>query len=115
MTARRAIQAKQETFTRDGVVLRKHGVGIEIKHPHFRIDFDYGPNGECDCFDSWRLSLFTHQMRSLRGHVQMQAQVARWLSDAYDDGELIKVHDDYSHYLDPTRRSRWSLDTQDGG
>ncbi len=39
----------------DGVTLYVHGVGVEITHPDFHIDYDYGPVGQCDCFDKWRL------------------------------------------------------------
>lgn len=114
VTARRTIETKHELLAIDRVVLRKHGFGIEVTHPEFRIDFDYGPNGECDCFDSWRLSLYTHQRRSLSGHVTMQGEVSQWIAEAYDDGELIKVHDDYSHFIDPNRRSRWAFPIEDG-
>lgn len=114
-TARRVIESKHEIVARDRVILRKHGFGIEVTHPDFRIDFDYGPHGECDCFDSWRLSLHAHQRRSLSGRVKMQSQVSQWISDAYDDGDLIRVHDDYSHYVDPSLRSRWSFPIPGGG
>ncbi len=36
----------------DGVKIDIHGAGIEVVHPDFAIDYDYGPSGECDCFDA---------------------------------------------------------------
>ncbi|EGF29250.1 DUF6896 domain-containing protein [Rhodopirellula baltica] len=115
LEARRKIESSHAILESDRVVLRKHGFGIDITHPEFRIDFDYGPNGERDCFDSWRLALFSHRESGLPGPVENQDEVSQWLIAAHEAGELIKIHRDYSHYVDPTRRSHWSVLDQNGG
>jgi hypothetical protein len=58
--AHEQIAAAYSIATTEGVILYVHGVGIEVTHPDFHIDYDYGPAGQCDCFDKWRLSLHRH-------------------------------------------------------
>ena len=89
------------------MTLKVHGVGIEITHPDFHIDFDYGPAGQCDCFDKWRLSLHRHIRLKLPNPVDDPRPLDEWLKDAVDAGEFIRVADSYSMLYNPTLRSGW--------
>jgi hypothetical protein len=44
--------------TAAGIEFRFHGVGCEFRIDGTCIDVDFGPEGRCDGFDAWRLSLF---------------------------------------------------------
>jgi hypothetical protein len=91
----------------EGVTLSVHGIGIEVTHPDFHIDYDYGPAGQCDCFDKWRLSLHRHIRLGLPNPVDDPRPLDDWLRDAVDAGELIRVADSYSMFYDPSLPSKW--------
>ena len=96
-----------------GVSLYVHGFGIEVTHPRFHIDFDYGRDGETDCFDRWRLSLHRHLRLGLPDPVDDPRPIKEWLQQAADTGELVRI--EYSMYYDPSSRSAWNTDKQDRG
>ncbi|QEG40208.1 DUF6896 domain-containing protein [Roseimaritima ulvae] len=97
----------------DGVELYVHGFGIEVTHPDFHIDFDYGRDGQTDCFDRWRLSLHRHMRLGLPAPVDDPRPIKDWLDDAADAGELIRI--DYATYYDPNSRSAWKPATHHCG
>lgn len=99
----------------EGVTLYVHGVGIEVTHPDFHIDFDYGPAGQCDCFDKWRLSLHRHFQLGLPSPVDDPRPLDDWLRDAVDASELIRVADSYSMFSDPSLPSKWSPNVENVG
>src|SRR5262245_44469003 len=43
---------------RGGGKYRKHGYGCTVETAKGEVDFDFGPQGEVDGFDAWRLWLF---------------------------------------------------------
>lgn len=106
--AHEQVAAASSIATTDGVTLYVHGVGIEVTHPDFHIDYDYGPVGQCDCFDEWRLSLHRHIRLSLPNPVDDPRPLDNWIRDAVDAGELIRVADSYSMIYDPSLPSQWS-------
>ncbi len=75
----------------DGVKIDIHGAGIEIVHRDFTIDYDYGPNGECDCFDAWRLALHRHRTRGLPWPVEGQLMLQALLDDATADSSVVPL------------------------
>lgn len=91
----------------DGVKINIHGAGIEIVHPDFTIDYDYGPNGECDCFDAWRLALHRHRSRGLTWPVEGQVELQRLLDNATTDGIVVKISDS-PYFVHPDFRSNWT-------
>ena len=109
------IESVMSTAVGDDVQLRNHGVGIEVIHSEFRIDFDYGPAGECDCFDGWRLGLHKHISNELPDPVECNRDIRQWLVDAAESGDLMAVPDTYSFYVWPESRSRWSEPKPIGG
>ncbi|MCA9587633.1 MAG: hypothetical protein KC657_20040 [Myxococcales bacterium] len=55
---------------REGVLdehtsFRFHGVGFEFRCRGVGVEVDLGPDGRCDGFDAWRLSLFAEQSPEL--------------------------------------------------
>lgn len=109
---RKQIDAVISTICDDGVQVRKHGYGIELIHPDFQIDFDYGPSGECDCFDAWRLGLHKHISLRLPDPVECDREIREWIADAVRSGELQQVAGRNSFYVWPASRSEWQGETQ---
>jgi hypothetical protein len=97
----------------DGVKIDVHGAGIEVAHPNFTIDYDYGPNGECDCFDAWRLALHRHRSRGLPWPVEGQLELQELLDSAARDGTVIPLPDS-PYFVNPSFRSNWTLRRTDG-
>ena len=83
-----------------GIPIYAHGYGIELKIGDLTIDFDWGPNGEPDGFDAWRLNNFT--LDNQTGVQCTHADIIQWINTAYADGELKRI--EYT-YFDPTRRA----------
>jgi hypothetical protein len=84
----------------NGIPIYAHGFGIELKIGKLTIDFDWGPNGEDDGFDAWRLYNFT--LDNDTGVECTHGDVIRWIQDAYSNGELERID---HMYFDPHRRS----------
>ncbi len=84
----------------DGIPIYAHGYGIELRIGNLTIDFDWGPNGEPDGFDAWRLYNFT--LDNETGIQCSHQDVIEWINDAYESGDLERVQ--YT-YFDPTRRA----------
>ena len=106
---RRQIEAVASTAERDGATLRKHGIGIEIIHPVFQIDFDYGPDGECDCFDSWRLQRHEHVLHGYPDPVSCHPDMRNWLAEAASDGHLRVLSETRLVYQWPESLSGWTI------
>lgn len=47
-----------------GVKYELHGIGCRINFSTGSVDFDYGPNGEINGFDTWRLYNFARERPS---------------------------------------------------
>lgn len=83
--------------------LDPHGYGIDVVHSDFRIDFDYGPNGEIDCFDVWRLAVHRHHLTKARPPVGPYDDIEEWVNDALAKCELLTVPESYDMFFqDPT-------------
>ena len=84
----------------NGIPIYAHDYGIELKIGDLTIDFDWGPNGEPDGFDAWRLYNFT--LDNATGVQFTHNDVIQWIDAAFKNGELQRI--DYT-YFDPKRRS----------
>ncbi len=113
--AHKRIAAVSSIAIAEGVTLYVHGVGIEVTHPDFHIDYDYGPAGQCECFDKWRLSLHRHIRLKLPKPVDDPRPLEDWLSNAVKGGELTRVADSYSMFYNPSLTSKWSPTAENGG
>lgn len=86
------------------VKLDPHGYGIDVIHPNFRLDFDYGPDGQIDCFDVWRLAVHRHHLTDAEPPVGPYDDIREWVIDALDQGELLLIPDSYNAlFQDPTQ------------
>lgn len=86
------------------VKLDPHGYGIDVIHPDFRVDFDYGPNGQIDCFDVWRLAVYRHHFTNAEPPVGPYDDILEWVNDALGLGELLRVPNGYNVlFRDPTQ------------
>ncbi|MGN6545331.1 MAG: DUF6896 domain-containing protein [Aureliella sp.] len=83
-----------------GIPIYAHGFGIELSIGSLKIDFDWGPNGEPDGFDVWRLYNFT--LDNSTGVACTHEEVLQWVDEAYAIGELQRSGDTY---FDPRRRA----------
>ena len=91
----------------DGVKINIHGAGIEVVHPDFTIDYDYGPNGECDCFDAWRLALHRHRCRGLPWPVEGQLELQALLDSAAAERTVVSLSDS-PYFVHSDFRSNWT-------
>lgn len=99
-----AIRDLTDAILTAGVQLKPHGYGIDVIHPEFRIDFDYGPAGQIDCFDIWRLALHRHHLLNDTPPVGPYDDIDAWVGDALECGELTIVSETYDAFFqDPTR------------
>lgn len=96
----------------NGARLQKHGIGIEIIHPKFRIDFDYGPNGECNCFDAWRLQLHEHILKKYSDPVSCLKALPTWLAEAADAGFLRLLSKTHSVYICDEFPTKWNTESE---
>jgi hypothetical protein len=96
----------------NGVGIYTHGYGVELKIGNLTIDFDWGPNGERDVFDAWRLYNFT--IDNVTGVDSSHFDVIDWIEAAHNAGELAKIE---YNYFDPNRRwvANSHSDANDGG
>lgn len=86
-----------------GITLDPHGYGIEVVHPDFRVDFDFGPDGQVDCFDVWRLALHRHYLTDATPPVGPYPDIKDWVAAAVREAELIVVPgNSESTFQDPT-------------
>lgn len=84
----------------NGVKLTPHGVGINVRQGKTSVDFDWGPNGEPDGFDAWRLFNFARCNRL--AEASAYEDIKQWLLQAHADGELMQIG---SLYVDQQRRA----------
>ncbi len=95
----------------DGIRLDPHGFGIDVIHTDFRIDFDYGPVGQIDCFDVWRLAVHRHHLTNADPPVGPYDDIREWVLDAAEQGELLSVPNSYNAFFQDPKllRSRDTL------
>lgn len=92
----------------NGIPIYAHGCGIELKIGELTIDFDWGPSGEPDGFDAWRL--YNFMLDNAVGVQCTHKDVIRWIEGALENGELERIGDTY---FDPKRRAtRIKVDEQ---
>lgn len=84
----------------EGIRYKSHGFGVEVTIGDVTCDFDWGPKGEADGFDAWRLYNFA---RFENNELISLEDVRTWLKQSYAQGEL---EFDGTLYYDPKRRAR---------
>jgi hypothetical protein len=85
----------------NGVGIRVHGYGVELKIGALTIDFDWGENGEVDGFDGWRL--YVYALDNCPDIQFTHSMINEWIEGAVAKGELIQED---SLYYDPERRNK---------
>ena len=90
----------QKIHELNGIPIYVHGYGIELKIGDLIIDFDWGPNGEPDGFDAWRLYNFS--LHNATGVQCTHKEVIQWIEASLEKGELERI--DYTYFA-PTRRA----------
>jgi hypothetical protein len=76
-----------------------HGFGVEVTVGDIECDFDWGPNGEADGFDAWRLFRFSESEEKKSISYEL---IGMWLEESHAEGEL---EFDGTLYYDPKRRA----------
>jgi hypothetical protein len=72
---------------RAGGQYRKHGYGCTVETAKGEVDFDFGPHGEVDGFDAWRLWRFADARAEEFGFLE-ESQIRSALERALKGGEL---------------------------
>lgn len=74
-------EVPQRGVLSDGSEYQFHGIGVCIERTDgLDVDFDFGPGGRADGFDTWRLWLFATQFPTKYPNFQRQDQVEKALN-----------------------------------
>ena len=76
-----------------------HGVGCRIETGETVVDVDFGPEGRCDGFDVWRLSMFATDNPSEGSPFQDRAHLARSFERLAKAGCIVCPHTEPSPHL----------------
>lgn len=79
---------------KNGITYFKHGGGIDFKDNNLEISIDFGPKGEWDGFDSWRLFLFM-TVNNIRSTIQGEDEIQDLLIKGVKKGLFIKKENLY--------------------
>lgn len=71
-----------------------HGIGCRVEHDGVEVDFDFGPGGRSDGFDSWRLGQFTEQFPDRYPDLQDKASLRAAFDTLERNGEIARLHHD---------------------
>lgn len=69
--------------------IRPHGYGMAINTGSFKIDFDFGKNGEINAFDPWRLHEFA-RVNKIKTNLKSLNEVETAINDAIEKNEIYK-------------------------
>ena len=86
----RCVQAiRDKDYQSGGYIIRPHGIGMEIDLGKFKIDFDFGHNGEINGFDSWRLYNFSTE-NNIKTALNSEQKIEEAIEQAIIDGYIYK-------------------------
>lgn len=74
---------------KNGITYFKHGIGIDFKDNNWKISIDFGPKGEWDGFDSWRLFLFLTS-NNIKSTIKNERKIQKFLIKGIKDSIFIK-------------------------
>jgi hypothetical protein len=77
---------------------RLHGYGMEIHGPDFKVDWDFGKQGEINGYDWWRLWLFVTENQVGYEEFKDKEFLIKTVDLAYADGLLIRRTGDQLYY-----------------
>ncbi len=76
-------------YEANGYKIRPHGYGMEINTGSFKIDSDFGENGEINGFDPWRLEEFV-RVNNIKTKLKSAEKIKRAVADAVENSEIYK-------------------------
>lgn len=79
----------QKGRLKDGTVYFKHGFGIDFQNKNWQISLDFGPKGEWDGFNAWKLQLFI-KTNNISSSLQYENKIQKLLDRGIKDGIFIK-------------------------
>ncbi|PKH28886.1 hypothetical protein BI292_27595 [Pseudomonas sp. 43NM1] len=79
------------------VTYELHGVGCRVYLPEACIDFDYGPDGRIDGFDSWRLYIYANEFPERHPQYTELEIVERDLDEYITAGKVKRMHSGMSN------------------
>lgn len=80
---------RKSGYISKGYKIRPHGIGIEVDIDGLKIDFDFGPNGEFNGFDSWRLFDFL-KSNNIESPIASEEEMENLIEEAKGEGKIEK-------------------------
>lgn len=81
---------RSASYCCSGCHVRPHGIGMDVSFDGKGIDFDFGPNGEINVFDAWRLFSFAQRNKIVTSFVSA-SEIDEAIRIAMESGEISKV------------------------
>ena len=93
------ILSRPRRGTLDGAIpFNKHGHGCFVEYPEGVVDFDFGPAGQTDGFDGWRLYFFAREHGLDHGYVSHR-EVDAGLAEAATARDLLRYPESHLYHL----------------
>lgn len=93
LRARRINLIPKEGETLEGFKFNFHGGGCYFEFDNSRIDVDFGPNGRCDGFDSFRLYDFLQTSKLDFKDVLLEENIRTEISRLEDEGIIVQPNE----------------------
>jgi hypothetical protein len=74
-----------------------HGIGCRFELDADDVDVDFGPNGETNGFDAWRILCF--QKNRETAMEMTRAEIEHALSEMYESGDLVRIKNSSLFFL----------------
>jgi hypothetical protein len=87
LAAWKSRKVPQHGTTPSGAAFHFHGIGCRVEFKDVCVDFDFGPDGRHDGFDTWRLYEFAHQRPESYPHVQTFEETKRAVEELMLEGK----------------------------
>jgi hypothetical protein len=80
---------REKNYEADGYKIRPHGYGMAVNTGNFKIDFDFGKNGELNGFDPWRLHEFA-RINKIKTNLETEEMIKLAIEEAVQKSEIYK-------------------------
>ena len=93
----RSKQIPQRGKLSDDATYELHGIGCRVYISEKCIDFDYGPDGRIDGFDSWRLYIYACEVPKKYKKYTNKTTLEREFSEYVEKGKAKKIQGSISN------------------
>lgn len=80
---------EQNGSLKNNVKYFKHGFGIDFRSKNWKVSIDFGPKGEWDGFDSWRLFIFLEDNK-IKSKIKNESEIENLLKIGFKKDLFVK-------------------------